>query len=496
MSEIVRFAAEALGFTLFPQQAAILEEIYRDDIRTAVLRLGRRSGKGRLAALVATFEATVNAEIHLSAVPPGERVAIVIVATSQKQAGIVHGYIRGFLHRPALRPLIARETADEIELASGIVVMTVPCHAASIRGLAIAVVIFDEADHFTGVDGSPLDVAEVWDALVPATAQFPAARILVLSTPNRAGGWFADLCERAASGLDPRLRTWHATTAQMNPSISPSHLEAERTRDPDAFRREYEAEFGAGADAAFDAAQVRAAVRPDPEILPWRQEYPYVVALDPAFRSDAFVVIVGHREGERVVVDAVRGWQGTPSKPVMLEPTLDEVARLARAYGGAPAVTDQSESESIRQGLERRGVIVRRREWTNQGKIDAVAAFRGCLYTGNLELPPHQALVNELISFTQQALPSARTRYAAGRGGHDDYVSALLALVVWLARAELTPEEQDYANVLWRCRACSYPFVWRPCRPCPKCWTRAPRSWPRAAPPLGLPLPDDFEGCP
>ena len=274
------------------------------------------------------------------------------------------------------------------------------------------------------------------------------------------------------------------------------YLESERARDPAAFGREYEAEFGAGVDAAFDAAQVRAAVRRDPEILPWRQEHAYVVALDPAFRSDAFVVIVGHREGERIVVDLVRGWQGTPSKPVMLEPTLDEVARLARAYGGAPAVTDQAESESIRQGLERRGVIARKREWTNQGKIDAVAALRGCLYTGNLELPPHQALVNELISFAQRALPSARTRYAGGRGGHDDYVTALLALVVELARAELTPEEQDYANVLWRCRDCGQPFVWRACRPCPSCWTRAPRSWPRAAPPLGLPLPDDFGSCP
>jgi len=43
---IVRFAAETLGFPLHPRQAEILEEIYTDGIRTAVLRLGRRSGKG------------------------------------------------------------------------------------------------------------------------------------------------------------------------------------------------------------------------------------------------------------------------------------------------------------------------------------------------------------------------------------------------------------------------------------------------------------------
>jgi hypothetical protein len=57
---IVRFARDVLCFDLYPRQAAILEEIYRDSIRTAVLRLGRRSGKGRIAAVVAVFEATVN----------------------------------------------------------------------------------------------------------------------------------------------------------------------------------------------------------------------------------------------------------------------------------------------------------------------------------------------------------------------------------------------------------------------------------------------------
>ena len=68
------------------------------------------------------------------------------------------------------------------------------------------VVVMDEAAWFAWVDGSPLDADEVWDALVPATAQFPERRVLVLSTPRFASGWFAGLVERAESGMFPDLR--------------------------------------------------------------------------------------------------------------------------------------------------------------------------------------------------------------------------------------------------------------------------------------------------
>jgi hypothetical protein len=208
---IIRFSREVLAFPLHPRQAAIVSEIYETGVRTAVLRLGRRSGKGRIAGLIATFEATVNAAAHLVHVAAGEQVAIVVVATSQRQARVTHRYIRVWLRRPELAPLVLRETQDEIELSNGIVIITVPCHAASARGLAIAVVILDEAAYFQGRDGSLLDPKEIWDALVPATAQFPDRRVIVSSTPRWSVGWFADICEQAGSGRWPDMQIGRAS---------------------------------------------------------------------------------------------------------------------------------------------------------------------------------------------------------------------------------------------------------------------------------------------
>lgn len=427
---IVRFAAGPLGFPLYPKQADILASIYADGIRTAVLRLGRRSGKGRVAAVVGTYEATVNAAAHLRAVPPGEQIAICVISTSQRAARTVHRYAAGFLRRPALASLVIRETADEIELSNGIVLMTLPCNAASARGLAIAVVILDEAAWWAGSDGSPLDAGEAFRALVPATAQFSdSRRVIVASTPRFAGDWFATLCQRAEAGADPETRAFHASTAEMNPSISPAFLAAEQERDPVSFRREYLAEFEASISSALDPDLVRLAVV-DRGDLPPVPEVEYRMAVDPAYTGDRFALVLGHRDADsRVIVDRVTSWAGSKAHPVQIDKTLDEIAAISQAYGGARVLIDQYSAQAILQGLRSRGIRAEERPWTSESKASALASVRRCLYAGRLELPSNARLVGELVSLEQRAGPSGRPVIRAARGGHDDAATATMMLV-------------------------------------------------------------------
>ncbi|HEV8546199.1 MAG TPA: hypothetical protein VGQ64_07880 [Candidatus Limnocylindrales bacterium] len=428
---IIAFAREELAFPLWPGQAEILDEVYRDAIRTAVLRLGRRSGKGRVAAVVAAYESAVNAASHLAAVPAGEQVAIVVISKTLRAARAVHGFVRGFLRQAGLARLITRDVAGELELSNGIVIITAPCHAASTRGLAVAVAILDEVAWWTGTDGSPLDPAEIWTGIEPSTAQFPAGRILVLSTPRLSVGWFAELCERAASGRFPRLRAWHRTTMAMNPRIPADWFAEKEAEDPIAFRREYGAEFEAAIAAVFDPDLVRAAVRTDErpgERFARNTAATYAIAVDAAFTGDTFALLLGHRLGDRIDVDQVKGWRGSRKLPVQLDPTLDEIADLARVYR-APVVIDQYAAEPIRQGLVRRGVRVIAKPWTNEAKVDALAATRRALYAGRLSLPDDRNLVGQLIALEQRPTAGGRPRIAAPGSAHDDYASALLALV-------------------------------------------------------------------
>jgi hypothetical protein len=443
MSAVTTFARDVLDFPLHPRQAEIIDEIYDDGISTAVLRLGRRSGKGRLSAICATYESTSNADAHLAFAPPGEKIAVVVIATSMRQARVVHGYVRGSLSRPAFAGMVVRETADEIELSNGITIIILPAHAASVRGYAIPVLILDEAAWYTGLDGGPLDVGELWKALIPSTAQFPHRRIVVMSTPRWGTGWFPSLCERAAGRQDPQLRTWHASTHEMNPAIPQSFLDAERAADPVAYEREYEARFVSGLGAALDAALVRAAATRD-EMLPPVPGMQYVIAADPAFTGDRFAVIVGHREQSgRVIVDRVTAWAGSKAAPVSIDTTLDAIRDLAAEYNRARCLIDQFAAEPIRQELARRGVRVEEKPWTNASKVDALAAVRRCLYAGRLELPRHRELIAELCGLEQRPLPSGAPRIAAPGGQHDDFAMAALALIADLG-ADSPPAAGGY----------------------------------------------------
>jgi len=165
---IVAFSRDVLNFPLFPRQAEIVSEIYSAGSGRPCCDAAGEAEKVASQHSWAPTEATAGADVHLRAVPPGERVAVLIVATSQRQSRVIHKYVSGFLHSPALEGLIESETADEIRLRSGVVVMTMPAHAASVRGIGAAVVILDEAAWFFGLDGSTLDVAELWRAWSPA----------------------------------------------------------------------------------------------------------------------------------------------------------------------------------------------------------------------------------------------------------------------------------------------------------------------------------------
>ena len=447
---IVAFVNEVCGMTPRPAQAALLSELYNDDIRTGVLRLGRRSGKDRMASWIATYESTANADRHLSQVAPSELVAVAIIANSQRQARIVHRWCRDYLRRENLAHLIARDTDDELELTNGMVIVTLPCTARSTRGYAIAVVIFDEAAWFVDTDGSPLSGDELWQALVPSTAQFPDGKVLVLSTPRWSFGWFAQLCRQAASGQHPDMRHWWATTRTMNPAISEQFLESERSKDPAAFLREYEARFMSGVGAALDGEAVRRAVRASSMLQP-QLGVSYVVSIDPAVSGDTWSLLVGHLEGwgdtAQIVVDLAKGWTGNRARPLDTRSVLDDVATVARSYGHAFVVLDQFGQEFVAQGLVERGLSAIRQPWTNELKAESLSSLRAYVNTGRLSLPDHGALLGELLSLEQTILPSGRPRIAAPPGQHDDYAMATLGLVAQLHSGTVLPPGSQFSMI-------------------------------------------------
>jgi hypothetical protein len=437
-ADIGSFFRDVLRFPLWPGQETLIREWEAGRPRLGIWRLGRRSGKSRMAAGLAVWSATANSQRHLDSAPRGEQLSIVCVSRSQRLARVTHRMIRGFLQSPALAHLVVAESADSITLSNGLELVTVPCHAAATRGMAVPVALLDEAPYWQGADGSMLDAAEVFEGIEPSTAQFEQGFILAMGTPRLASGWFFDQSERARSGRFPGIREWHRETSSMNPQISRAWLASKEAEDPLAFSREYRAVFEASISSALDAALVRAAVRDGPESLPPLPGRNYLIALDPAFSSggETFACVVGHREPEpdnRVIVDLVKGWKGAKGDPVRVDAVLDEIAALSLAFHGAPVTTDQFAAVPLTQSMAMRGLTAQSSAWTSESKVAALAAVRRCLYAGRLEIPNNSRLISEMVNLESRAGPSGRPKIAAPGGQHDDFCSALMALVAELA---------------------------------------------------------------
>jgi hypothetical protein len=447
-SPIVRFSETVLGFHLWPGQEQVIREWESERPRLGIWRMGRRSGKSRLASLLAVWSATANAAAYLSEVPPGETIAVVVLSRSTRLARVTMRMIRGFLQSPALSALVASETTDSITLRNGIEIVVVPAHSSATRGMAVAVCLADEIGWWAGIDGSPLDPEEVVQGFEPSLAQFDAGFILAMSTPRLASGWLKDASERAASGRFPDVREWWRETSQMNVQIRPAWLAQKEAEDPVAFNREYRALFEQSISAALDPDLVRAAVRDGPESLPPLPDRTYLISLDPAFASggDTFAALCGHREPDgRVIVDRILSWRGAKGDPVRVDAVLDEIAALSAGYSHARVITDQWAAIPLQQAMEKKGLRCDPIAWTSEGKVAALASLRRCLYASRLEIPNHRKLVFEMLNLEQRAGPSGRPKVAAPSGQHDDFVVALLQLCAALD-AESPPPAGGYAD--------------------------------------------------
>lgn len=123
----------------------------------------------------------------------------------------------------------------------------------NLRGDGLDLLVMDEADFIE---------AAAWEqTLRPALAD-RRGRALFISTPNVEGGWFHQLFQRGAGGVDPQWRSWSFPSV-TNPHLDPAEVEASRAVMPTiVFRREFGAEFVSAGGARIQRAWLRTAEPP------------------------------------------------------------------------------------------------------------------------------------------------------------------------------------------------------------------------------------------
>jgi phage terminase large subunit-like protein len=181
------FSPVCFGLSLCAQQATLAQRCTgrqafpTRQAQEAVLIIGRRGGKSRMAALCAVYIACFRS--YATVLSPGEKGVVMLLASDRRQARVLKQYVSGLLRSvPMLEQMIANETSEGIELDNGIVIEVHTASFRSVRGYTIVAAIPDEIA-FWDTDDSANPDTEILNALRPAMATVPGALLRMISSP-------------------------------------------------------------------------------------------------------------------------------------------------------------------------------------------------------------------------------------------------------------------------------------------------------------------------
>jgi len=403
------------------KQALDTDDVPQREFNEATFICGRRSGKSdRLAANVAVFEAATGG--HEKYLTAGERGYILLVAQDMRAAKVLYRYILAkFENSPLLSQLIQDVRKEEIDLTNNLTVSIFPCSFRAPRGFSVPVAIMDELAFFRH-EGAVVD-KEVIDATRPAQATFPNSKLVKASSPySKSGELYRDFATRHQR---EDLLCFKASSWDMNPSISQSFLNNEKERDPEMYSREYEAQFSASIANAFDREAVEACIQYGRRELEYISDFRYVAGVDPSGGgADEFALAICHRDGKKVIQDAIRGWRS--KRPADI---VQEAAKLLKSYKIKTISGDKYSGEWVRQSFRDSGIEYKVADLTSS---DALLELLPLVNQGSIELLDDKRQTGQLIGLERRTSRTGKDNLGHPQGAHDDRV-VVLALAAVMA---------------------------------------------------------------
>ena len=368
----------------------------------AALICGRRGGKSRILATIATYLAAFREYApHLA---PGEVATIAVIAADRRQARTILRYVFGLFDAvPSLAAMVEDRTAEGLTLRNRVTIEVGTASFRATRGYTYAAVLCDEIAFWRSDEGSANPDAEILRAIRPGLSSIPGAMLLLASSPYaKRGSLYAAFRRHYGKDGAPVL-VWRGTTAEMNPAVDPRVIAEAYEDDPVSAAAEFGAEFRSDI-ASFVSREVV-----DEAVVPGRREQlplpgvRYCAFVDPAggSGSDSFTMAIAHQVDDRAVLDAVREIR----PPFSPEATVAELVVLLRAYGVREVSGDRYAGEWPREQFRKHGIGYRLSE---APKSDLYRDLLPLLNSGKLELLDLPRLTSQLCSLERRTARGGR----------------------------------------------------------------------------------------
>ena len=384
-------------------------------VEELVAVVGRRGGKSRAMATLACYITTLCDH----ALVRGERGVCLCVAPDQRQAKITLDYCTAALEQsPILKQLIANRTADALELVNGVNIEVRAASFRRLRGPTYIAVIADEAAFWMSDEWSSNADTEILNAVRPGLAT-TGGPLCIASSPYARTGVLWNT-HRRHFGQDGHklILVAQGTSRDFNPSLPQSVVDRALERDRASALAEYCAEFRTDIETFVSYEVVQACVSNYTEQAPLPNTS-YRAFVDPSGgSSDAFTLAISHRQGDRIIIDAIRETR----PPFSPEGVVDDFATLLKSYQIYRVTGDHYAGLWPREQFKKRNIEYRCAE---KPKSDLFRDLLPLLNSGRIVLPRSDRLVNQLCGLERRTSRSGKDSIDHGPGGHDDLCNAV-----------------------------------------------------------------------
>jgi hypothetical protein len=392
----------------------------------AALIVGRRGGKSRVLALIATYLATFRDYTpHLA---PGEVATIAILAANRSQARSIFRYVSGLLKAV---PLLAQKVKDEnteiIELSNRVVIEISTASFRTTRGYSFAAVLADEVAFWRSDESSANPDVEIMRALRPGMASIPGSILLLASSPYAKKGELYNAFRRHYGKDDGCVLVWKAPTWIMNAKVDQRIIDEAYESDPESARAEYGAEFRDDLADFVTREIVDSCTMFGRHELPPEPGVTYSAFCDPSGGvSDSMTLAVAHlKDGSTCVLDAVLEVR-PPFDP---EKAVSECTAVLRRFGVTRVIGDRYAGEWPKARFAEHGISF---DQSAKPKSDIYHDLLPLLNARRIELLEHPRLSAQLVGLERRTARSGKDSIDHSPGGHDDVANSVAGVLVGL----------------------------------------------------------------
>jgi hypothetical protein len=379
---------------------------------------GRRGGKTRAMAVLATYIATLCS--HADALARGETGVLLCIAQDQRIATKILDFVQEDIESSdILRGLFRTRRSDTIELASNINIEVRPASFRKLRGPTYIAVIADElAFWYTDSEYANPDI-EILAAVRPGLLTTRGPLIMASSPYAKLGVLWDTFRKHYGANGAPTILVAKGTTREFNETIPQSEIDRELERDRARNTAELLAEFRSDLESFVSLEVVEACVGGYYEIAPAAAtSYHCFVDCAGGSGNDAFAMAISHKEGDRIIIDCLRE-KRPPFKPSNV---IEEFTPLLRTYRINKVVGDRWAGGFPPEAFQRCGIQY---EPAKKVKSELYVDLLPILNSGRITLPRNDRLVAQIVSLERTVTRgSGKENIDHPRDMHDDAATA------------------------------------------------------------------------